>query len=358
MTTEMTADGIPVPAADEPPAPPVADGSEAEVDPEEEKRRRRKKALLLFLLGLLAMLITIAIWYLIFRQPINPLPPIPVSGLPSYSTAIYGSERPYGVAATVTGDRIYVAETRGERAVRVFDGGGTLVGTAVPPESAGAERVPLFVAIDPLTSEVYVSDRPTGQVFVYSPDGAYLRTLALAQPIPGWQPTGLAFDPDGNLYVADMSGPAPRIEVFDRQANLVRTMGEADQLSFPNGLAVDSDGNVYVADSNNGRLAVYTPEGTLATQVGRGTGEGNLGLPRSVAIDNQGRVFVGDSTGQGVFVFRTLAAEAQRLEYIGFFGGPGVADGQFAYPNGVAVDGRGRVYVADSANNRVQVWSY
>ena len=39
-------------------------------------------------------------------------------------------------------------------------------------------------------------------------------------------------------------------------------------------------------------------------------------------------------------------------------GGEGVADGQFEYPNSVAIDARGRVYVADTFNDRVQVWSY
>jgi sugar lactone lactonase YvrE len=67
---------------------------------------------------------------------------------------------------------------------------------------------------------------------------------------------------------------------------------------------------------------------------------------------------VGDATGQGVFVFRTPTDDSRRLEYVGFVGGEGVADGLFQYPNGVAVDGRGRVYVADTVNNRIQVWSY
>jgi DNA-binding beta-propeller fold protein YncE len=77
-----------------------------------------------------------------------------------------------------------------------------------------------------------------------------------------------------------------------------------------------------------------------------------------VAIDNQDRVFVVDTTGGGASVFRTLVEGQARPEYLGFFGGPGVADGEFQYPIGAAVDDRGRVYVADTANNRVQVWSY
>ena len=50
--------------------------------------------------------------------------------------------------------------------------------------------------------------------------------------------------------------------------------------------------------------------------------------------------------------------EGREPRYLGSFGTQGVGEGAFDYPNGVAVDGRGRIYVADSANDRVQVWSY
>lgn len=364
--TGTTADGLPSPLPGESPAPPAMPGEPgaldgepgAAVETEEEKKRRRRKAfLLLFLLGLLAMLVTIVIWYLIFRQPITPLPPIPESRLPAYSTSLFGVNNPVGIVTSPSGDRIYVTETEGDRIARILDAGGNEVGTMVPPASTGAEHVPVWIAIDPLTSEVYVTDRPTGQIFIYDKDGIYQRTLALANPIQGWQPVGIAFDAEGTLYVGDLSGAYPKILVIDRTANVVRTLGDTAKLAFPNGIAVDAAGNVYVADSNNGRLLVFGPDGSILTQVGRGTGEGNLGLPRGVAVDGE-RAYVCDSTGQGVFVYRLPTADSPQLSYIGFFGGEGVGNGQFEFPNGVALDTRGRVYVADSANDRVQVWSY
>jgi sugar lactone lactonase YvrE len=69
-------------------------------------------------------------------------------------------------------------------------------------------------------------------------------------------------------------------------------------------------------------------------------------------------VFVVDSTGHGASVFRAPAEGEVRPQFLGSFGESGVADGEFAFPIGVAVDDRGRVYIADTANNRVQVWSY
>ena len=365
MTAELAAGGLPV--------PPIAAGSDSaepeeapvavEGEPGEEPRRRprRKAILLLALLGLLATLTTIAIWYLLFRQPIAvlPLPGLPETQVPTYATAVYGVQRPSGVAVSPSGDRIYVVQSEGDRTGLVFDAGGNKVGTMAPPASTGTDHAPVYVAVDPLTNEVHVSDRLTGAIYIYDRDGAYQRTFTLAQPRPGWQPLGLAFDAKGYLYVTDLSGPFEKVLVFDRTATVVRTLGENDKLSFPNGVAVDGAGNVYVSDSNNGRVLMYGTDGIVVrAQVGRGAGQGNLGLPRGLAVDSQGRVFVADTTGQGVFVFRAPGGDERLLKYLGFVGGEGVSDGMFEYPNSVAIDARGRMYVADTFNNRVQIWSY
>jgi DNA-binding beta-propeller fold protein YncE len=353
MAAEIAAEGLLLP-------PEAVDGEPAAAGaPEEEKRRRRKKALLLLLLGLLVMLVTIAIWYLLFRQPITPpIPMIPETQIPGYSTAVYGAHRPSGVAVSPSGDRIYVSQTEGDRAGLVFDAGGNKVGTMAPPEATGTDHAPVYLAIDPLTNEVYVSDRLTGAIYIYDRDGAYQRTFTLAEPRPGWQPLGLAFDTKGNLYVTDLSGPFQKVLVIDRAATVIRTLGETSKLSFPNGVAVDGAGNVYVSDSNNGRVLMFDTDGTVRAQVGRGTGQGNLGLPRGLAVDGEGRVFVADTTGQGVFIYRAPSGDESRLEFLGFIGGEGVSDGMFEYPNSVAIDARGRVYIADTFNDRVQIWSY
>ncbi len=340
-----------VPVAEEPPVP-------VEETPEDRKRRRRRAFLLFFLLALLALLVLLATWYLLFRQPLPIIPPIPDAKLPGYSTSLYGASSPTGVAVTPSGDRIYVAETGGDYTVRIFDGGGSLVGTMALPDD-GADHVPVYVAIDPLTAEVYVSDRPAGAIHIFDRDGQYQRPFSPAEPRPGWQPMGLAFDRAGNLYVTVLSGSAQTVQVFDRAGQLLRTIGADAGLDFPNGVAVDDAGNVWVTDSNNGRLLVFDQAGDTIARVGRGAGEGKLGLPRGLAIDSRGRVFVVDSTGNGVVLYRAaLDADDRAPEYVGFVGGRGAADGQFAFPVGAAVDDRGRIYVADTANNRVQIWSY
>jgi DNA-binding beta-propeller fold protein YncE len=336
-----------VPVAEEPVAAP----------PEERKKRRRRAILLFFLLGLLALLVLLATWYLLFRQPLPIIPPIPESQLPGYATSLYGVNRPVGIAVSPSGDRIYVAQTKGDRSIAILDGGGTILGTAQPPAETGAEHVPVYVAIDPLTEEVYVSDRPAAAIYIYDRDGRFQREFAPASPRLGWQPLGLAFDKAGNLYVSDLGG-SQEIVVFDRAGEVVRTFGGDAGLNYPNGIAVDAQGRVYVTDSNNGRLLVFDETGSIAGRVGRGTSAGQLGLPRGAATDERGRVFVVDTTGNALLVYRVLDGDDRAPEYLGVVGGQGIGDGQFIYPNGAATDARGRVYVADTMNDRIQVWSY
>jgi DNA-binding beta-propeller fold protein YncE len=321
-------------------------------------RRRRKLLILLLLLFGFALLLGLAIWYLLFRQPI-PIPTIPGEVvMPTYSTAIYGTDRPMGVAVTPDGSRIFVGATEGDRIARIFDPAGNELGSLQPPLSTGAEHVPVYLAADPVNGEIYVTDRPTGNIYIYDQAGTYQRTFNPGTEFDGWQPLGIAFDTAGNLYVSDVSITPQRILMFDRAGAVVRTIGTAAELNFPNGIAVDKDGNVYVTDGNNGRLLVIDQNDAVVAQVGRGVGEGNLGLPRGMTIDGEGRVYVADATGQGVFVYGTWVPGERSLAFLGSFGGEGVGNGAFLYPNGITVDGRGRVYVTDAGNDRVQIWSY
>ena len=178
-------------------------------------------------------------------------------------------------------------------------------------------------------------------------------------PRPGWQPLGLAFDKAGNLYVTDLSGPYQKVLVIDRTAKVVRTLGENEKLNFPNGVAVDGAGNVYRHRQQQRPPAhVRRSRARSAARSAAGAGQGNLGLPRGLAVDGAGRIFVADATGQGVFIYRAPSGDSRRLDFLGFVGGEGVGDAQFQYPNSVAIDARGRVYVADTFNDRVQIWSY
>ncbi len=207
--------------------------------------------------------------------------------MPTYTTSIYGANRPMGVAASPDGSRIYIGETQGDRTARVFDAAGTQLGLMHPRCRRGPTHVPVYLAYNPLTNEVYVSDRPTGSIYIYDPNGTYQRTFD-----PGAGPEGLAAAGHdvrrGRQPLCHRRGLEPPAGARLRPAGaLIRTIGTTAGFNFPNGVAVDAAGNVYVTDGNNGRLVVFDATDTVIAQVGRGVGEGNLGLPRGVAIDAQ-----------------------------------------------------------------------
>ena len=131
------------------------------------------------------------------------------------------------------------------------------------------------------------------------------------------QPNGMAFDSAGNLFVADSGNDRVR-EINAEQ--IVSTVagghlgdGPAKDASLNSGfnvhLAFDAEGNLYVADPGNNRVRKLTPDGTISTFAGNGfsgySGDGGLAAnatlsdPNSVTVDNQGNVFIADS-GNGV----------------------------------------------------------
>ncbi len=175
-------------------------------------------------------------------------------------------------------------------------------------------------------------------------------------------PRGIAFAPDGSLYVADSRNH--RIQHFDAEGGFLGmwgsfndgSAGEAPLGTFnePWGVAVGPDGSVYVSDTWNHRIQKFSPDGTPKLAWGRyglaETGESFWG-PRGIAVDGNGRVFVADTGNKRVAVFDSNG------KFLGQFGSVGMDPGQFDEPVGLALDSRGSIYVADTWNQRIQVFA-
>jgi DNA-binding beta-propeller fold protein YncE len=305
------------------------------------------------LIGVLALF---SAWYLVNRKPVTEfLPPIGVERVPHLLFSVYGVSKPMGVAATPSGDRVYVTESAGESVVRIFDRAGRSVGALRPPAD-GLPHAPVYLAVAP-GGDVYVTDRATGAIYVYDANGAYLRAFTPKVAIPIWQPLGIAFAPNGDLWVTDLSAPFHRLEVFGLDGTLKQTIGTKGSFDFPNAIGFDGAGNAYVSDSNNGRVLVLDPTGAEVSSLNRGIGA-DIGLPRGTALDDAGRLYVVDATAQTVHVYRTDTSGDGRPRFVADIGTEGTGDGEFEYPNGVATDRRARIYVTDRENDRVQVWGY
>ena len=341
-----------------PPVPPAPPEPVPPVDGEHSKRRRIILALIVALLVLLVGLFT---WYLLNRKPLSELPGLSDAHVPTYKTSVYDVVRPLGVAVSPDGERIYATQSGATPTTFVFGRDGVKVGELLPPATPATLHVPVYVAVDPANGDVYVGDRAAGKVYVYDETGTYLSTFEpKGEGIDKISPLGLAVGPDGTVYVADVLSATPadhRILVFAHDGTLRTVLGKGD-LNYPNAIVVGTHGEIYVSDSNNGRVAVIDDTGKLSTLIARGVGDGDLGLPRGLAIDDQGRLFVADTTDHMVRLFTVGSSPTTHPTYVASFGDEGHEDGKFTFPNGVATDTRGRVYVADRENNRIEVWGY
>jgi len=188
-------------------------------------------------------------------------------------------------------------------------------------------------------------------------------------------PSGAAVDGAGNVYVADSwnhsirkitpAGTVTTLAGASGQSGDLDGVGSAARFNLPSGLAVDGAGNVYVADAENHSIRKITPAGAVTTLAGssghKGSADGSgsaarFARPRSVAVDGAGNLYVADSDNHTI---RKITPQGLVMTLAGFARKVGSADGtgasaRFYLPLGVAVDGAGNVYVADTNNHAIR----
>ena len=166
------------------------------------------------------------------------------------------------------------------------------------------------------------------------------------------KPRSVAVDAQDNLYVVDMTG---RVQKFSSNGVFLLSwqMPQTD-LGKPKGMGRDHDGNILVLEPHYQRVNVFSPEGKLVAQWGkRGTNAGQFTLPRAVAVTSLGEVFVSEYSV--LDRVQRFAARGEKL--LASFGHSGNEPAEFNRPEGLCVDAQDRLYVADSCNHRIQVFS-
>ncbi|MEN6429708.1 MAG: hypothetical protein ABFC80_02540 [Coriobacteriales bacterium] len=333
---------------------------------DKERRSRVKKIVALVLLVLLLLLLGWAASYYSANRTL----PIPFVGRgtqevqpPQFLYAISGPEGPDAlskpIAVCVTDDdRVYVVDDR-IRGIRVYDTDGRYKFSFNAIESAEATRLRLpGDVVESPSGEIWVTDRRLRGIFVFSKDGAYLREYLPEGVEPrSWGPISVSFDAEGNVYVVDIgTAEQHHVVAFDPSGVQIARWGrtvQADNLEaapggfyFPNATAVSAKGDVFVSDSNNRRVQVFGRDGTFKYIIP------TSGTPRGLVIDGEQRLLVVDALAHTIDVY---ALDGKRITA---FGTPGMGLGQFQFPNDIALDKRGRIFVTDRENHQVQVWGW
>jgi len=182
--------------------------------------------------------------------------------------------------------------------------------------------------------------------------------------------SAVALAPDGHIWIAERCGAnscagsteAPVLE-FDPSGKLLRSFGAA-MFIFPHGIFVDKEKNVWVVDGQ-GRDGIghqvikFSPDGKVLMRLGKagtpGDAPGMFNQPNAVVVAPNGDIFVaeGHNTGTG-------SARVQKFSKDGTFlkqwGGHGSGPSRFEMPHGLAFDSKGRLFVADRGNNRIQIF--
>lgn len=165
------------------------------------------------------------------------------------------------------------------------------------------------------------------------------------------RPTGIAVDSQERIYVADTNGGA--VFIFDLRGKALSLLGAegSGRLANPYGIAIDKNDRVYVSDTKLKRIYVYDRTGNLVAALSK-VGNQQIINPAGLAIDeDRNRLIIADSQGHRIFV-----ADLNQLDRGASFGKAGDGDDELYYPNSVAVDKAGRIYVTDSMNFCVKVF--
>ena len=192
-------------------------------------------------------------------------------------------------------------------------------------------------------------------------------------------PAGLTFDSKGNLYIADRDNH--RVRKVDKKGIITTVAGNGTagfsgdggpatqaSLNLPSGLAFDSKNNLYISDRSNNRVRMVNSKGVIKTVAGNGSDgyhgdnmpalKATLDKPFGLAIDKNNNLYIADRGNNrirkvdGSGLISTVAGDGGFY----FIGDNGPAyRASIAGPTGVAVDGKGNIYIADRNNNRIRV---
>lgn len=218
---------------------------------------------------------------------------------------------------------------------------------------------PTAIALDG-SGNVYVVDSGHHRIVKFDPRGAFDTTWGSygegdGQFVfkVGGEFGAIAVDSQNEIFVADYTG---RVQVFDPTGKLLwkwSTKGTDDQFTFVFSMAFDHAGDLYVAADN--RVQKFTPHGQLLGRwpagVTFGSGNGEFNQLVSVTVAPDGAIWTGEFQGERIQKFD------QQMRFLGKWGSDGYGTGQYSHGIfGIAFDGRSRIWTADDGGHRLEVY--
>lgn len=340
---------------------------------------KRRTRLIIVTAILLLILVLLAGYYFYYRSTKHLSFDLTAGGAsaslapPQFLFAFSGSgtdrlQRPIGI--DIVGPKVYVVDTV-RHTIFIYDQNGMQTGKFGTTETVN----PLYIANNPKDGNIYITDRRRRALLKFSPDGQYLGEFKpnlpkkqLPKPIVDgiqWAPIALDFASDGTMYVTEVV-KGHRLLIFSPEGKFVRSVGDAGVVTdptqdpnafmFPNGVMVLGD-EVYVSDSNNRRVQVFDRAGNYKRIiVTEGLPRGLTTLkpfPSDSPTSPPVRIPVVDTLSHFVTVW-----DGTKGDKIVSFGEQGNLDGQFAYPDDIAIGEKNKLFVTDTSNGRIQVWGW
>ncbi|MGZ4961461.1 MAG: 6-bladed beta-propeller [Limisphaerales bacterium] len=166
------------------------------------------------------------------------------------------------------------------------------------------------------------------------------------------KPRSVAVDLNDNLYVVDMTA---RVQKFSPDGKFLTSwqLTQTDK-GKPKGMDRDKNGNIILVEPHYTRVNHFSTDGRLVAQWGhKGTNAGELAFPRAVAVNSHGELYITEYS----VVERVQHFSPDGSKFLGLFGKDGSGPGEFSRAEGIGVDLQDRIYVADSCNHRIQIFS-
>ena len=211
------------------------------------------------------------------------------------------------------------------------------------------------ISVDPASNgDMWVFHRGTPPILRFDASGKVVKSFGEGMFV---QPHGMTVDRDGNVWVTDAQikdGKGNQVFKFSPDGKLLMTLGKAgvagagnDVFSGPCDVAVAQNGDIFVADGHIAdvpvnRIMKFSKDGKFVKAWGkRGSGPGEFDTPHSIAIDSRGRIFVADRTNSRMQIFDQDGRFLDQWK-------------QFGRPSGVYIDRNDNMIVADSQSNSTQ----